>query len=95
MSRIVERLADCRPLVRQLVDNDPPGLRERYAGTNLIDCWLDDCGRAVIITGVDDIDSMLELVDDEGWVLLDRRWFCPDHRAGEHSGAGEPAHDHP
>ena len=82
-TRIVERLADYRPLFDALMaEPADERLRARYAGTELVDCTAQGCWRAVIVAGRLDIAVTLELVDDEGWAFIEGWHWCPDHRAG-------------
>jgi hypothetical protein len=84
MSRIMQRLDDYRPLAAQVKAAEPGDeILCRYHGTELVQCWGDDqrCTRAVIATGPLDVGLTLELVDEEGWVFVNGRHYCPQHRA--------------
>jgi hypothetical protein len=78
VTRIVERLEDYRTLLALLLAKDAsPVLLARYRGTELINCTREGCHRAVIVTAPQDVVIMLELVDDDGWSMVEGLWRCP------------------
>lgn len=85
MSRVLQRLDDYRPLLAAVTSSEAlPYLRASLRGTELVDCTVDGCHRAVIVSGPQDVETMLELADDEGWALMDNQWRCPAHHPEAH-----------
>lgn len=61
-------------------------------GTSLTSCARESggCGRAVVVSGAEDVDVLLELVDDEGWTFSNRVWRCERCPAYEGPGPQRP-----
>lgn len=59
-------------------DGPTGGEREAWDGTSLVVCAGErgGCGRGAIVTGPEDAEILLGLVDDLGWSLRDGWWRC-------------------
>lgn len=80
MSRIIERLEDYRPFydaVMAAPDDSEMVLSLR--NTELVICFGTDCNRAILARGPLDYDLALELVDYEGWIYFDGKYYCRRH----------------
>ena len=75
MTRIVEFVEDFPALSAAIVALPVEQIPVKYRGTVPVECR--GCHQAAIVTRPEDVEVMLEMVDEHGWRLEDRKWYCP------------------